>query len=54
MTKEKPQTEQELAKDKLIQQGITDPATLEILTDEYAGQGGNYIFDPVTNTRKPA
>lgn len=54
MAKDKEKTEQELAKEKLIEQGITDPATLEILTDQYAGQGGSYIFDPVTNKRKPA
>jgi len=52
MAKEQ-KTEQDIAKDKLIQQGITDPATLEILTDQYAGMGGNYVFDPVTQKRKP-
>ena len=25
-----------------------------IASDEFAGQGGSYVFDPVTNTRKPA
>lgn len=54
MAKEKDKSEQDIAKDKLIEQGITDPATLEILTDQYAGKGGSYIFDPVTQKRKPA
>ena len=48
------QTEQEIAKQKLIEGGITDPVHLEIITDEYAGQGGSYIYDPVTQKRKPA
>ena len=25
-----------------------------IATDKYAGQGGSYIYDPVTGTRTPA
>lgn len=51
MAKDKELSQQDLAKEKLIKDGITDPAILEILTDEYAGQGGNYTFDPVTNKR---
>lgn len=30
-----------------------DPAHKAITTDEYAGQGGSYIFDPVTGKRTP-
>lgn len=47
-------TEQDIAKQKLIESGITDPVHLEIITDEYAGQGGSYIYDPITKKRKPA
>lgn len=36
-----------------------DPAPLKsatdvIATDEFAGKGGSYIFDPTTGTRSPA
>lgn len=47
-------TTQDIAKQKLIEDGITDPAQLEIITDQYAGQGGNYIFDPLTGKRTPS
>lgn len=30
-----------------------DPAHLAITTDEYAGQGGTYLFDPATGKRTP-
>ena len=30
-----------------------DPAHKAITTDEYAGQGGSYLFDPATGKRTP-
>lgn len=30
-----------------------DPVHHAIKTDEYAGQGGSYIYDPVTKKRTP-
>jgi hypothetical protein len=47
-------TEQDVAKQKLIESGITDLVHLEIITDEYAGHGGSYIYDPITQKRTPA
>ncbi|KQT37678.1 hypothetical protein [Methylophilus sp. Leaf414] len=36
---------QDAMKEKLIAYGITDASHLEIITDEFAGQGGSFMID---------
>lgn len=44
---------QKIQIEKLVGQGITDPILHEILTDEFAGKGGTYLYDPATGKRTP-